>query len=349
MATDPPHNDQALLRRLEVRPILPAEYPRWCALMREHHYLGFVRAARERILYVATCDGKWVALLCWMTAAQHVRCRDKWIGWDSVAKQNRLKLVANNSRFLVLDPFRIKNLASRVLALNLQRLSGDWQKFCGHPILLAESFVDPTKFQGTCYKASGWRLLGLTDGYARDRELNYRYHGVRKMTFVYPLAASAQEQLANPNFLDKKGASVFMIDVRKLPIEGKNGLVDVLKTVQDRRVRQGRRHRQLSVLAPATCAMLSGARGYKAIWEYTNRLSHKQRERLRCRGGAVASLSTFQRVLRGIDANEFDAKVNSWLFRVGGGNISRLAVDGKALRGSKDGEVRPVHLAFRSC
>lgn len=345
MVTEAQHIDETqLLQQVEVRPILPEEYPRWRALMREHHYLSFERAAGERVLYVATSGGHWVALLCWMTAALHVRCRDEWIGWDNVAKQKRLKLVANNSRFLILDPFRVKNLASRVLALNLKRLSDDWQKFCGHPILVAESFVDPSRFRGSCYKASGWRMLGLTDGYARDREMKYRYHGVRKMTFVFPLTSKAQEKLSNPTFEDKKGTMVYMIDVRKLPIEGKNGLIDVLKTVGDKRVRQGRRHPQLSVIAPATCAMLSGARGYKAIWEYTNKLSHKQRERLRCRGGVVASLSTFQRVLRGIDANAFDTKVNAWLFRVGKGNISRLAVDGKALRGSKDGEVRPVHL-----
>ena len=85
-------------------------------------------------------------------------------------------------------------------------------------------------------------MLGLTDGYSRDRAATYRYsyHGIRKMTFVYELSRLAQQCLSNPMFESKKGPEIFMIDVRKLPIEGKNSLVDVLKTVNDRRVRRGR-------------------------------------------------------------------------------------------------------------
>ena len=345
MATHAPAYEREILGRVQVRPILQGEYPRWRELMREHHYLGFERVAGERILYVATFDCHWVALLCWATAALHVRCRDAWIGWDQVVKRRRLQLVANNCRFLILDEFRVKNLASRVLALNLRRLSADWQQFCGHPILLAETFVDSMRFRGSCYRAAGWTCVGQTEGYSRDREVGYRYHGNPKWSFVQPLVKNAQERLANPMVEMKNGSPAFTIDVRKLPMEGKNGLIDVLKSVNDPRVRQGRRHPQLAVLAPATCAMLSGARGYKAIWEYANHLTHKQRIRLRCRGGIVPSLSTYERVLKGLDANNFDVKVNAWLFRVGGGVISRLAVDGKTLRGSRNGpEGKAIHL-----
>lgn len=340
------NHDAEVLAQVTVRPIDLSERPRWIDTVREHHYLGFEGAGGEQIFYVAEYRSKWVALLCWAGAAHHVRCRDEWIGWDSAVKSQRLKFVVNNARFLVLDELRIKNLASRVLSLNLRRLNQDWIAHYGHPVYLAETFVDTTRFRGSCYKAAGFKLLGLTEGYARDRKVRYRFHGIQKMTLVFPLAANVQQKLASPVIEDaKRGGDYFMIDVRKLPMEGKNGLIDVLKTIKDPRTRRGRQHPQLAVTAPAACALLSGARGYKAIWQYAHSLSPKQRMRLRCRNGKVPSLSTYERVLRGLDANEFDAKINAWLFQVAGGVISRLAVDGKALRGSKDGaNARPIHL-----
>jgi len=338
-------NAQHILESINVRPIEPTERPAWVEAMRTHHYLGFDGVVGEQIFYVAEIDGKWAALLCWTGAAHHVRCRDEWIGWDNAVKSRRLKFVANNSRFLVLDEFRVPNLASRILALNIRRLSRDWEERYGHELCMVETFVDSTRYAGTCYKAAGFKDLGLTDGFARDRKTRYRYHGIRKSVFVFPLIRNVTQKLANPVIEDSvRGGNFLMIDVKKLPIEGKNGLIDVLKTVKDSRTRRGRQHTQLSVIAPATCALLSGASGYKAIWQYTNELSEKQKLRLRCRGGKVPSLSTFERILRGLDADDFDAKINAWLLQVAGGTICRLAVDGKALRGSKDGKNRPIHL-----
>jgi len=129
-----------------------------------------------------------------------------------------------------------------------------------------------------------------------------------------------------------------------LPIEGRGGLVDVIKTIADQRARRGRRHSQVSVLAIAACAMLSGARSYRAIWQYGNKLSLKQLGRLRCRRKTAPSLSTYERVLQSVNADEFDEKINAWLLQVAGGVMKKVAVDGKALRGSRDGKKRHVHL-----
>ena len=133
------------------------------------------------------------------------------------------------------------------------------------------------------------------------------------------------------------------MDVSKLPIEGKGGLFETLKTINDPRSKQGRRHSGYSVLALSTCAMLSGARGYSAITQYGKTLSARQLDRLRCR--KPPSDSTYKRMLQRLDPEEFDEKICRWLITAtGGSNGSRISVDGKTLRGSFDKEGRPVHL-----
>jgi predicted transposase YbfD/YdcC len=335
----------SLLNLVEVRPITQKEKTLWRSLMRQHHYLGFGKTAGESILYVATINGIWVGLLGWAAAALHVRVRDKWIGWDAVAKKHRLHLVTNNVRFLVLPGVHVKNLASKILSVNIKRLSSDWQNFYGHPILLAETFVDPSRFKGTCYLAAGWKPLGETDGFGRNPRGGYIIHGNPKIIFVHPLLNNIQGLLSDPYFEIKSNKEkVFMIDVRKLPLENKGGLIDVLRRVEDPRSSQGRRHSQISILAIATCAMLSGAKSFSAIAEWAKNLSARQLKRMHCRRGTSPSESTIERVLQRINPEEFDTKINDWLFQVANSSGKGLAVDGKTLRGSHDNHKKPIHL-----
>lgn len=335
----------SLLNLVKVRPVTQKEKPLWRSLMRQHHYLGFGKSAGESILYVATINGTWVGLMGWAAAALHVRVRDEWIGWDAVAKKQRIHLVRNNFRFLILPDVYIKNLASKILSLNIKRLSSDWQMFYGHPILLAETFVDPSYFKGTCYLAAGWKSLGQTDGCGRNPRGSYIVHGNPKIIFIQSLANNIQRVLSDPYF-EIKGdrEKIFMIDVRKLPLENKGGLINVLRSVQDPRSRQGRRHPQVSVLAIATCGMLSGARSFSAIAQWSKNLSLKQLRRLHCRRGKPPSESTIERVLQKVNPQEFDAKINDWLFGVADASGKGLAVDGKTVRGSHDGNKKPIHL-----
>jgi hypothetical protein len=134
--------DADLLRRVCVRPIQPEERARWDALMDEHHYLGLRALFGKTLRYVASADGQWLALLGWQAAALTCAVRDAWIGWPRVGHYQRLHLLANNARFLILPQVHVANLASRVLGLNLRRLSADWRRVHGHPLLLAETFVD---------------------------------------------------------------------------------------------------------------------------------------------------------------------------------------------------------------
>ena len=158
-----------LLAGVEVRLVSTFERERWKHLMISHHYLGFQRAFGEQVFYVATINGEWIGLVGWASAALKLQSRDCWIGWDAIAKKRRLNLIANNMRFLVLPGWQVANLASRILALNLKRLSSDWQAIYGHPILVVETFVDAERFRGSCYRATGFRDIGLTRGFSRSR------------------------------------------------------------------------------------------------------------------------------------------------------------------------------------
>ena len=316
--------------------------------MREHHYLGFAGAVGERVEYVATVDEQWVALVLWSVSALKLASRDRWLGWNWRVQLERLKLIANNSRFLVLPWARRPNLASRVLGLNLRRLSADYQAFYGHPILLAETFVDGSRFRGSCYRAAGWRELGQTRGFTRLRK-GYVENGVVKKVLVKPLYDGAQTELADPlrDPLNNKGETTLMLNYKKLPIEGKGSLLEVLRTVRDPRGAKGRQYPLCAILAITACAILSGAKGYQAIWDWANNLTEKERRRLFCPKGKLPSESSFRKTLQRIEAGEFDQKIGDWLLKqsefqkaVGG----CVAVDGKALRRSHDGEKRAKHL-----
>ena len=339
-------NHKVLLESVQVQPVHENDRERWCQLMAERHYLGCARTRGECLDYVATVDGEWVALLAWNSGTLHLTDRDDWIGWDRLARVERLRLVANNVRFLVLDEFRVPNLASKILSLNMKRLSGDWQKKYGHPIVLTETFVDPERYKGSCYLAAGWFQIGRTRGFERIGKL-YFQHGMPKTILVRPLVPHATKVLSTSYYevtCGKTKEKVFRMDIRELPIEGKDGLIDVLKSVSDSRSRQGRRHSQVSVLGIATCAILSGARSFKAIAEWGEGLTTKQMQSLRVRTVLPPSQSTIERVLRGVDAEEFDAKINAWICRRVKNRGKGVAIDGKTLRGSHDGDNKPIHL-----
>lgn len=188
---------QADLATLEVRPVRPSERPRWKALLARYHYLGYRPGVGEQLGYVACLEGQLVACLAWGAAAYRNFPREAYLGWDAATKRARLHLVAQNTRFLLLPWVRVPHLASKLLAANLRRLSADWHAAYGHALLLAETFVDPARFRGTCYRAANWVCLGPTRG-AGKRGNRYRRHGVPKLVFVYPLRPRAREGLAAP-------------------------------------------------------------------------------------------------------------------------------------------------------
>lgn len=188
-----------LLKGVQIRLLQPEERERFDQLMGEQHYLGNAQLVGEQVRYVAEYQGQWVGLVAWSAGAYGLKLREEWIGWNPSQKKRRLSLVANNSRFLILEGWHEPNLASRLMKLCLQRLSQDWTDLYGHGVLVAESFVDPQQFLGTCYKASSWTLLGQTQGYRRSRQDFYLAHDRPKQLWVRELRPGARTVLRGRN------------------------------------------------------------------------------------------------------------------------------------------------------
>lgn len=181
---------------LTIRLIKAGDNYLWKWLVHHYHYLDLPTLVGEHLRYFVCIDEQVVACMAWVSAAWKVKSRDGFIEWSEGSKRKNLHFVANNSRFLVLPWIQLKHLASKVLALNLKRLSDDWQKVYNHPIFLAETFVDLSRFHGTCYKASNWQYVGQTSGSAKKGN-SYWYHGQPKAVYLYPLHRNFRRLLTN--------------------------------------------------------------------------------------------------------------------------------------------------------
>jgi hypothetical protein len=142
--------------------------PLFKSLVEEHHYLGYEQPVGEHLKYLVWAGypqgRRPVACVAWSSAARHLGSRDRWIGWNQQARQRNIRFIAYNTRFLILPWVRIEHLASHILGRMAAQISDDWQRMYGHPIYFLETFVDPERFRGTCYRAANWMLLGRTTG-----------------------------------------------------------------------------------------------------------------------------------------------------------------------------------------
>ena len=287
------------LDKLIVRPILKQEEIKYLSLMEAHHYLGSIRKIGETIWYCATYDDEWVALISFSAAVLNCSARDHWVGWSYRHRTGRLKLIANNSRFLILPGWHNKNLGSRLLSLCLNRLSNDWIGKYDHQILLVETFVYPSRYHGGVYYASNWLAIGETKGYRRVTG-GYSESKVqtKKTLFVKPLHRKAQQVLSQPILnhhfqLNEIKMNITANQMRSLP--------EFFNNVTDPRSSKGRRHRLITVLSIAAGAVLCGMKTYESMFEWADNLSQKARERFRCRYDKgrfiVPSLSIIRDVL----------------------------------------------------
>ena len=137
-------------------------------LIEEYHYLGYTQPVGEHLKYLVLAHGRPVACFAWSSAPRHLGPRDRFIGWSMEARKRNIRFLAYNTRFLVLPWVRVPHLASHLLGRMARRLSRDWEDLYGHPIHYLESFVDPERFKGTCYRAANWHFLGKTTGRGKD-------------------------------------------------------------------------------------------------------------------------------------------------------------------------------------
>jgi hypothetical protein len=344
--------ESEVLRRITVRLVLPEERERFDLLLEKEHYLHSARLGGQALRYVAEWDEEWLALICFSAPALHLKAREKWLKWSPRQRARRLCLVVNNSRFLVLpERHRYPNLASRVLALCLQRLDADWQGPWGHPVLLVESFVDESQYRGTCYRACGFKKLGVTAGYGRSSRDFYREHGQPKALYVRELRPGAAALL-------RRGRLPAGLAEHEERITGPcplragelNSLVEVFAQLGDQRRGHGLRHRQPFVLACAATAMLLGAGGYQAFEDECGKFTQRQLRALGCRFDkkkdryVPPSDTTFFRVFGQLDAADFDLRLGQWMLGQEPEVLARLAVDGKCLRGSGRTDGKPLQL-----
>jgi hypothetical protein len=329
---------------LTVRPIAPEERLGWRAYMERYHYLGARPLIGESLSYAAFLGHELVALLGWAAAALHNGPRDRYLGWTPEQKRERLPFVVDNVRFLILPWIQVPHLASRILATNLRRLSADWQAAYGHAVLLAETFVDRARFRGTCYRASNWRYLGETEGFSRKGYV-YEAHDRPKLVFIYPLVRRACDRLRTGDGIQITPTRRLMLNVEALPLVGAGGLFEVLQQMTDPRKRRGIRHPLVSVLAVSACAMLTGARSLAAIAQWGAEQSKTTLKRLGSRYGKPPSEPTIRRVFRRIDIVELERRVGEWASKQASCFAGQgIALDGKTVRGSGDGDGKPAHL-----
>ncbi|MEK6718644.1 MAG: Druantia anti-phage system protein DruA, partial [candidate division NC10 bacterium] len=155
-------------------------------LVQQHHYLGYRQPVGEHLKYLVTAQGRPMACFCWSSAPRHLAPRDQHIGWSPATRQANLQLVAYQTRFLILPWVRVPHLASHLLGRMSRQLSDDWERVYAHPIYFTETFVDPERNRGTCYRAANWTALGLTTGRGKD-DLTHAPNRSLKLLFGYPL------------------------------------------------------------------------------------------------------------------------------------------------------------------
>lgn len=348
----PAANETELLPRVRVRLLHEQERPAYDRLLEEKHYLHASVLLGQSLRYVAELDGQWVALITFSAAALHLKAREEWLRWSPRQRARRLGLVVNNSRFLVLpERASFPNLASRVLGLCLRRLSQDWQARWQHPVLVVESFVDETQYRGTCYRACGFEAVGLTQGFARASRDFYQEHGVPKQLYLRELRPQARRLLRQARWPAALAAYEAEL-AGPCPFRAPSlaSLLDRFGTLHDARQAYRLRHRQRFVLACAAVSTLMGACGYRAFENTCQKFTQRQLRALGCRRDAAdgryypPSDTTFQRVLKKVDAAAFATLIGAWLSEQEVGALRQLAVDGKVLRGSGRHDGQPLQL-----
>jgi hypothetical protein len=194
--TSPLSGRLSRFRPLEFQPVRRSgEEPLFNSLIEQHHYLGYQQPVGEHLKYLVRAQGRPVACLAWSSAPRHLSSRDHFIGWSAKARRRNIRFLAYNTRFLILPWVQVEHLASHILGRMAKRLSEDWERIYGHPIYFLETFVDPERHRGTCYRAANWVVLGRTTGRGKNCP-NKRPNRSIKEVWGYPLTPCFRQLLA---------------------------------------------------------------------------------------------------------------------------------------------------------
>ncbi len=166
----------------------------WNEYVQRYHYLGYQPLPGAQLRYFAVSQGQVLALLGFGAAAWKVAPRDNWIGWSHSQRQERLHLLVNNARFLILPWIACPNLASKLLAMAAHRLAADWAKRYHYRPVLMETFVEIGRYTGTCYRAANWTHVGQTQGRGKLDSQNENRLAIKNI-WLYPLSKDFRKQL----------------------------------------------------------------------------------------------------------------------------------------------------------
>jgi len=346
---------QSLLEGVQVRLIKPEERERFDKLIIEGHYLHSADFVGEQLRYVGEYQGEWVSLQVWNAAAYRLKLREEWIGWSDRQKKRRLPLVVNNSRFFIPETHHIPNLASRVMRLNLERLSADWEQTYRHAILIAETFVDPERFRGTTYKASGWTLLGHTKGFQRSLQDFYEPHDKPKQLWVRELQPGARTILRGRNLPAAcQACEQDSPPPCEQPPEELRQMKAFFGDLPEWRKRKGT-FSMASLVAVSLCALMCKVcLGQRDLAAFARGLTRDQMKALgfpriwssRIHRYLPPSESTFARMLRHLDNQALQRALLRWLdHRLGKRDPAgdQLSVDGKELLNSQGMKIASAY------
>lgn len=326
------------LSRVQVRAARPDEHARCEQELAAHHYLKEAHVAGDRGWQIAECDSQWVAVILWCAAAKRLKAREAWIGWDPRTRAERLKLIVQQARFCLLRAQ--PNLASRVLGESVRHLPDWWQQQHGYTPLLAETFVDPERFEGTCYRAAGWIEAGATAGHRRAGRDYYQPGAGLKTLWLKTLREDAAMRLRGPDALlpgeCRAALPVATMGVLPVKLAQLESLHEAFARVRDPRA-GNRQHRLATVLTLVALSVLMG-RQRPADWlRLAQQLNARQREALgyyRAPGKKVRvapGRDVFYTLLGRVEPLALAAVLNQWLQTQHGELPAALALDGKAV------------------
>jgi hypothetical protein len=186
----------AELGPLEVRQVRRTpEEALFNSLLQQHHYLGYSQPVGEHLKYLVFARGRPIACVAWSSAPRHLGSRDRFIGWEAKARLANIRLLAYNTRFLILPWATVPHLASHILGRMARILSADWQRLYAHPIYFVETFIDPQRFAGTCYRAANWKVMGQTTGRGKDDRAHKANRSIKEV-LGYPLVKDFRQRLS---------------------------------------------------------------------------------------------------------------------------------------------------------
>jgi hypothetical protein len=184
------------LRPVEIEQVRRThQEPLFNSLMEQYHYLAYEQPVGEHLKFLVWAQGRPIACLAWSSAPRHLASRDRYIGWSAEARRRNIGFLAYNTRFLVLPWVHVPHLASHILGKMASQLSRDWERMYGHPVYFAETFIDPGRFRGTCYRAANWKLLGRTTGRGKASN-SYKPNRPIKEVLGFPLTPRFRELLS---------------------------------------------------------------------------------------------------------------------------------------------------------